>query len=101
MDRKLVSSLTLALLLGGTTHVLGANLNVDTTQDSPDAKPGCTIFSGAAVVRAVVQLSVAMHLGPGKRAERSTPRRAHSSSLPLLTGTPAACTRAIIASKVS
>jgi CSLREA domain-containing protein len=58
MDRKLVSSLTLALLLGGTTHVLGANLNVDTTQDSPDAKPGdgqCVSKAGGCTLRAAIE----------------------------------------------
>lgn len=58
MDRKLVSSLTLALLLGGTTHVLGANLNVDTTADSPDAKPGdgqCLAKAGGCTLRAAIE----------------------------------------------
>lgn len=58
MDRKLVSSLTLALLLGGTTHVLGANLNVDTTKDSPDAKPGdgqCVSKAGGCTLRAAIE----------------------------------------------
>lgn len=58
MDRKLVSSLTLALLLGGTTHALGANLNVDTTTDSPDAKPGdgqCVSKAGGCTLRAAIE----------------------------------------------
>lgn len=58
MDRKLVSSLTLALLIGGATHVLGANLNVDTTSDSPDAKPGdgqCVSKAGGCTLRAAIE----------------------------------------------
>lgn len=58
MDRKLVSSLTFALLLGGATHVLGANLNVDTTTDSPDAKPGdgqCASKAGGCTLRAAIE----------------------------------------------
>jgi len=58
MDRRLVSSLGLALLLGGASQVLGANLNVDSTQDSPDAKPGdgqCLAKAGGCTLRAAVE----------------------------------------------
>ncbi|MBM4246721.1 MAG: hypothetical protein FJ148_23495 [Deltaproteobacteria bacterium] len=77
MDRKLVSSLTLALLLGGTTHALGANLNVDTTADSPDLKPGdgqCASKAGGCTLRAAIEeanattLADTINLPPGTYA---------------------------------
>lgn len=58
MDRKIVSSFALALLLGGAAPALGANLNVDTTTDSPDAKPGdgqCVSKAGGCTLRAAVE----------------------------------------------
>lgn len=58
MDRKLVSSLALALLVGGATSVLGANLNVDSTADSPDSKPGdgqCVSKAGGCTLRAAIE----------------------------------------------
>jgi len=58
MDRKIVSSFAVALLLGGAVAASGANLNVDTTTDSPDAKPGdgqCVSKAGGCTLRAAVE----------------------------------------------
>lgn len=58
MDRKVFSLVSLALLLGVATQALGANLNVDTTQDSPDAKPGdgqCLSRAGGCTLRAAIE----------------------------------------------
>jgi len=58
MDRSLVSSLTLTLLLAGSSPALAANLNVDSTQDSPDAKPGdgqCLSKAGGCTLRAAIE----------------------------------------------
>ncbi len=58
MDRKLVYSFSLALLLGGAALAHGANLDVDSTQDSPDAKPGdgqCVSKAGGCTLRAAVE----------------------------------------------
>lgn len=58
MDRKLGFSMALALLLGGAAQAFGANLNVDSTQDSPDAKPGdgqCLSKAGGCTLRAAIE----------------------------------------------
>jgi len=74
MDRRLVTSLGLVLLLGGASQALGANLNVDSTQDSPDAKPGdgqCLARAGGCTLRAAVEeanattLSDTINVPPG------------------------------------
>lgn len=74
MDRRLVSSLGLAFLLGGAAHALAANLNVDSTQDSPDAKPGdgqCVSKAGGCTLRAAIEeanattLSDTINVPPG------------------------------------
>lgn len=74
MDRSLVSSLTLTLLLAGSSPALAANLNVDSTQDSPDAKPGdgqCLSKAGGCTLRAAIEeanattLSDTVNVPPG------------------------------------
>jgi CSLREA domain-containing protein len=74
MDLRLVCSLGLAALLAGTVQAQGANLNVDSTQDSPDAKPGdgqCLSKAGGCTLRAAIEeanattLSDTINLPPG------------------------------------
>jgi CSLREA domain-containing protein len=58
MDRRLARTLAVALLLGGAVEAHAANLNVDSTVDSPDAKPGdgqCAAKAGGCTLRAAIE----------------------------------------------
>src|SRR4051794_15581276 len=74
MDRRLVCLNCLALVLCVAAPAPGANLNVDSTQDSPDAKPGdgqCVSKAGGCTLRAAIEeanattLSDTINVPPG------------------------------------
>jgi CSLREA domain-containing protein len=74
MDSRLVLSLALAGVLGVAHAAAGANLNVDSTKDSPDTKPGdgqCVAKAGGCTLRAAIEeanattLSDTINVPPG------------------------------------
>lgn len=74
MDSRLVFSLVLGLLLAVAHPAAAANLNVDSTKDSPDVKPGdgqCLSQAGGCTLRAAIEeanattLSDTINVPPG------------------------------------